>query len=153
MDGMVFTVGDQTMVVPISSVLETIRPSAKDISRIGLGDPLLSVRGQFVPVIDLATNLGHPPSKLPITEQVLLLVNTEKLEQCAFAVDAISDQRQVVIKSLEGNYGHIPGVSAATILGDGKIALIIDPDGIAAAAATPIAPLIENPKALESSHV
>jgi len=130
MDGMVIGVSDQTMVVPISSILETVRPTSGEISRIGVGDPLLSIRGTFVPIIDLATTLGHYPSKLDLVDQVLLLVRTEKFEQCALAVDSISDQRQVVIKSLEGNYGAIPGISAATILGDGEIALIIDPDGI-----------------------
>ena len=59
-----------------------------------------------------------------------MLVSTENMKSCAFSVDGISDQRQVVIKSLQGEYGDIVGVSAATILGDGKIALIVDPDGI-----------------------
>ena len=151
MDGMVINVGDQTMVVPISSILETIRPTPRDLSRIGVGEPLLSIRGNYVPVIDLAKSLGHPHREIPLTEQVLILVRTEKLEQCALAVDAISDQRQVVIKSLEGNYGSIPGVSAATILGDGKIALIIDPDGIAASVAA--SPQIgEKPHISEFQH-
>lgn len=59
---------------------------------------------------------------------VLLLVESGQNERWALAVDRIHDQRQVVIKGLESNYGHVPGVAAATILGDGKIALIIDPD-------------------------
>lgn len=133
MDGMVVDVGEQTMVVPIASVLETIRPGPNDLSRIGVGEPLLCVRGEYVPVIDLAEALGHPPRQVDMADQVFMLVRTEKLSQCAFAVDAISDQRQVVIKSLQGDYGNITGVSAATILGDGKIALIIDPDGITSA--------------------
>lgn len=131
MDGMIIMVGEQTMVVPISSILETIRPTAADVSRIGVNGPLLSIRGTYVPVIDLAESLGQPKRELDLTEKVLLVVHTEHLNQCALAVDAIWDQRQVVIKSLEGNYGNIPGVSAATILGDGKIALILDPDAIA----------------------
>jgi len=131
MDGMVIKVSDQTMVVPISSILETVRPSGAEISRIGVGDPILSIRGKFIPIVDLAETLGHPASRLELVDQVLLVVRTERFEQCALAVDAISDQRQVVIKSLEGNYRAIPGISAATILGDGEIALIIDPDGIA----------------------
>lgn len=152
MDGMVIRVSDQTMVVPISSILETVRPSASEISRIGIGEPLLSIRGSFVPIIDLASTLGHAPSKLPLIDQVLLLVRTEKFEQCALAVDAISDQRQVVIKSLEGNYGSIPGVSAATILGDGDIALIIDPDGIATSAIDSKPNPLPAKKSLEAIH-
>ena len=61
---------------------------------------------------------------------MLIVVETASRRRAAFRVDAIFDQRQVVIKSLEQNYGRVPGVSAATILGDGKIALIIDPEEI-----------------------
>ena len=131
MDGMIVSVGGQTMVVPISSILETIRPTEGDVTRIGKNGPLLSIRGNYVPVIDVAESLGQAHRELDLTQQVLLVVRTEQMNQCALAVDAIWDQRQVVIKSLEGNYGAIPGVSAATILGDGKIALILDPDVIA----------------------
>ncbi|KAA9007972.1 chemotaxis protein CheA [Histidinibacterium aquaticum] len=132
MDGMVVTVSDQTMVVPISSIIETIRPSPGELHRFGVDGWLLSIRGSYVPIVDVAGCLGTGDSRADIREQVLLLVQTEGQSHCALAVDGISDQRQVVIKSLEGNYGHIPGVSAATILGDGKIALIIDPDAVIA---------------------
>jgi len=152
MDGMVIKASDQTMVVPISSILETVRPSKKEVSRIGVGEPLLSIRGEYIPIIDLATTLGHPPSELPLLDMVLLLVRTEKFEQCALAVDSISDQRQVVIKSLEGNYGTIAGISAATILGDGEIALIIDPDGIANSAIDAPPPINQKIDALETSN-
>ena len=131
-DGVIVMVGSQTMVVPIGAIVETVKPSAKDLAIIGLNGPLLLFRGTHVPIIDLAASLGQKPRQTKLTDQVLLVVQTEQFEQCALAVDAISDQRQVVIKSLAGNYGAIPGISAATILGDGKIALIIDPDDIAA---------------------
>jgi two-component system, chemotaxis family, sensor kinase CheA len=71
---------------------------------------------------------------------VLLLVESGQNERWALAVDKIHDQRQVVIKGLETNYGHVPGVAAATILGDGKIALIIDPDETAQRKRRPSAP-------------
>ena len=131
MDGMVVDVGQQTMVVPVSSIIETIQPKASEIFQIGDGNPILRVRGEYVPIVDVAIALGQLERAQPLSNKVLLLVRTEKLSQCAFVVDSISDQRQVVIKSLQGSYGKIPGISAATILGDGKIALIIDPDGIA----------------------
>lgn len=131
MDGMIINVGGQTMVVPISSILETIRPNPADLSRIGLRGELLRIRGAYVPIIDLAERLGHPHDGRKMTERVLLLIQTEAVPQCAFAVDSIFDQRQVVVKSMRGNYGAITGISGATILGDGKIALIIDPDAIA----------------------
>ncbi len=131
MDGMIITVGGQTMVVPISSILETVRPSPGDLSKLGLKSELLRIRGEYVPIIDLAEQLGQPPSDKTMAERVLLLIQTEAIAQCAIAVDDIFDQRQVVVKSMHNNYGDIDGVSGATILGDGKIALIIDPDAIA----------------------
>jgi two-component system chemotaxis sensor kinase CheA len=89
---------------------------------------LLRVRGRYVPIVDVAQNLGLERKSDANGNGVLLLVETEMQELNALRVEAIHDQRQVVIKSLESNYGRIPGVSAATILGDGKIALILDPE-------------------------
>ena len=131
MDGMVVDVANQTMVIPIASVSETIRPRKENIFMLGVDHPVLQIRGEYIPIVDLGTALGHPARDIPLEDRVFLLVRTEKISQCAIAVDGISDQRQVVIKSLEGDYGKITGISAATILGDGKIALIVDPDGIA----------------------
>ncbi|MDP5085417.1 MAG: chemotaxis protein CheA [Yoonia sp.] len=130
MDGMIISVAGQTMVVPIASILETIRPVEADLSKLGLNNTLLRVRGEYVPIIDLADRLGTASSKSLLTDRVLLLLQTETVAQCALAVDEIHDQRQVVVKSMQGNYGEIFGISGATILGDGKIALIIDPDAI-----------------------
>lgn len=140
MDGMVVDVGDQTMVIPIASVSETIRPRKENIFLLGVAHPVLQIRGEYIPIIDLAAALGHPGEGTPLEDRVFLIVRTDKISQCAFAVDAISDQRQVVIKSLEGDYGKIVGISAATILGDGKIALIIDPDGIASSVSMAASP-------------
>lgn len=131
LDGMIVTVDSQTMVVPISAVVETIRPSRGDISQIGKRGHLLSIRGTFVPIIDLGNFFNNSTPAAP-SDTILLLVRTKSNEQCALAVQDITDQRQVVIKSLQGNYGDIPGISAATILGNGQIALIIDPDAIVA---------------------
>ena len=130
MDGMVISVSGQTMVVPITSVIETIRPGREDLHRLGTSEHLLSIRGRFIPMIDVASSLGfagRDASEPPL----LLLVETENQSQCALMVDAVHDQRQVVIKGLESNYGAIPGVSAATVLGDGQIALILDADALA----------------------
>ncbi|EPX85365.1 chemotaxis protein CheA [Salipiger mucosus] len=130
MDGFVISVSDQTMVIPISSIIETIRPNRRDLHQIGTDGRVIAVRGAYVPIVDVAGNLGLASSSNDIGGGVLLLVGTEAQGLAALRVDAIHDQRQVVIKSLESNYGAIPGVSAATILGDGKIALILDPDEV-----------------------
>lgn len=134
MDGMVVSVGGQTMVVPITSIVETMRGNDEMLNNLGADGTLLSIRGNFVPVCDVADALGL---KDPFADNqqpgVFLLVETETGQRCALAVDDIHDQRQVVIKSLDGVCGNIDGVSAATILGDGKIAMILDPESIIAA--------------------
>lgn len=128
MDGFVISVADQTMVIPISSILETIRPNPRDIHIVGTDSEVVSVRGSYVPIVDVADSLGLVARKEDKGTGILLLVSTEMQGLTALRVTAIHDQRQVVIKSLESNYAAIPGVSAATILGDGKIALILDPE-------------------------
>ncbi|MBQ1203842.1 MAG: chemotaxis protein CheA, partial [Loktanella sp.] len=130
MDGMIINLGGQTMVVPIANIVETVRPKAEDLSQIGLNNALLRIRGEYVPIIDLAERMGQPAAMRTMTDRVLLLIQTDTIAQCALAVDDIYDQRQVVVKSMQTNYGNIPGISGATILGDGKIALIIDPDAV-----------------------
>jgi|694.fasta_scaffold37075_2 two-component system chemotaxis sensor kinase CheA len=145
MDGMVVSVAGQTMVVPITSILETIRPAPEDLHRVGTDDSLLSIRGRFIPTVDVARSLGFAAPSARAEFPLLLLVEGENQSQCALVVDAVHDQRQVVIKGLDSNYGQVPGVSAATVLGDGQIALILDPDAIAAHRASPSAPSLPRP--------
>ncbi|KUF12816.1 chemotaxis protein CheA [Pseudoponticoccus marisrubri] len=128
MDGFVISVAKETMVVPIASILETIRPNARDTHVIGTSSEVVKIRGSYVPIVDVAANLGLDAGDADRGGSILLLVSTETQGLTALRVTGIHDQRQVVIKSLESNYAAIPGVSAATILGDGKIALILDPD-------------------------
>lgn len=152
MDGFVISVGNQTMVIPISSILETIRPNSKDIHVIGTDSQVVSVRGAYVPIVDVAQSLGLEDANMRETNGILLLVSTEAQDLTALRVSAIHDQRQVVIKSLESNYTAIPGVSAATILGDGKIALILDPEElIKLDHSTPSDPFDQNTK-MERRH-
>lgn len=134
LDGMIVGVADETMVIPLASVVETIRPRQSDLHIIGPGEKVLSVRGSFVPVVDLGALLGLRKVSTRSKESAFILVEAAG-SKIAVSVDAIWDQRQVVIKSLEGNYGAINGIAAATILGDGKIALIVDPDALAELAA------------------
>ncbi|MCA0997028.1 chemotaxis protein CheA [Alloyangia pacifica] len=152
MDGFVISVADQTMVIPIASIIETIRPSQRHLHAVGTKGVVILVRGAYVPVVDVAFNLGLAASRKAAGEGVLLLVSTESQGLTALRVEAIHDQRQVVIKSLESNYAAIPGVSAATILGDGKIALILDPEEVVKLQpAAPYFPAITPPK-LELRH-
>ena len=126
LEGMLIGVGHEIMVLPLSSITETIRPTPSQIHLLGRTGRVVANRGELVPIIDLAESFGFPPVE-DIEAAVLIMVETEDGRQSALAANAIHDQRQVVIKSLENNYGAVHGISAATILGDGRIALIIDP--------------------------
>jgi two-component system chemotaxis sensor kinase CheA len=100
---------------------------------IGPDSQVIGIRGGFTPLIDVALELGFRSSRSDPLAGVTLLIETEGGVRSALMVDAIQDQRQVVIKSLESNYGHVDGIAAATILGDGRIALILDADAIVSA--------------------
>ncbi|QQQ18102.1 chemotaxis protein CheA [Brevundimonas vitis] len=132
LDGMVVTVGDHTLVVPINVIVESLQPKAIDIRRLGPEGTVLSVRGLHVPLIDVAPSLGWRSGPDGPAGGVTLLVESELGGLAALRVDAIQGQRQVVIKSLEQNYRQVEGVAAATILGDGRVALILDVDGLIA---------------------
>lgn len=135
LDGMIVEVGAETMVLPLSSIVETIRPAASEIQEVTPGEWVLSVRGTFVPVVNLNALMGLEQSDDSENNRVFVLIDANDAT-IAVSVDAIQDQRQVVIKSLKGNYGAITGIAAATILGDGNIALIVDPEALAGLAAS-----------------
>jgi two-component system chemotaxis sensor kinase CheA len=128
LDGMVVKVADQTLVVPLTAIVETLRPKRSDVHALGLEARVISDRGGFVPLIDVGRELGYRKTAADPFNGVVLVVETEVSTRCALVVDAIHDQRQVVIKSLEANYRQVPGIAAATILGDGRVALILDID-------------------------
>ena len=131
LDGLILSVAGQPMVIPAATVLETIRPALHDVLEVGPGARVLAVRGDHVPVMDIACLLGLGPALDP-AETVIVLVRTDDDGRAALAVSGIVDKRQVVIKSLRRNVGAVAGVSGATILGDGKVALILDPDSLVA---------------------
>lgn len=131
LEGMIVEVAGQTMVVPITAIQETLQPSTAQIHTIGSGSRVLSTRETLVPVADLGAIFGFRDTPVDLDNHVLLVIETETERRCALIVDGLQDQRQVVIKSLETNYSQVDGIAAATILGDGRIALIVDPEGIA----------------------
>ena len=130
LDGMLVEVGKQTLVIPLTSIIETLQPQAGDIHNISPTAQVINVRGAFMPLINLAKKLNFEDSEDGKKNQIALCVETEEGTKFALMADAIQDQRQVVIKSLEDNYGQVPCIAAATILGDGRIALIADIDEI-----------------------
>jgi len=133
-DGMIVNVGDQTLVVPLAHVVESLRPGAEDVQGLGATRTMLNVRGRFIPVLNLRDALGVSQGARCPEEGVLIVVDTESAGQAALLVDDIQDQRQFVIKSLATNFRSVEGVAGATILGDGRVALIVDVDGLVACA-------------------
>ena len=130
LDGMVVTVAQQTLIVPLTAIIETLQPRAADIHEMGEGTRVMSIRGTYVPLIGVGAALGWGNLDPAASGAVALLVEGEDGSRAVLLVDAIQGQRQVVIKSLEANYRRVPGVAAATILGDGRVALILDVDAI-----------------------
>ncbi len=133
LDGMVVTVAGQTLVVPLTAIVETLQPEASAIHSFGASQRLISIRNSFCPLVDVGRILNFRGTQANPMDGVALLVESEGGGQRALMVDAIQGQRQVVIKSLEANYTHVPGIAAATILGDGRVALILDVDAVVAA--------------------
>ena len=141
LDGMVVKVADQTLVVPITAILETLRPQSVDVFPMGEGAQVISVRNTFTPLIDVGWELGHRTAPSDAMNGVVILIETEGGARNALLVDCIIGQRQVVIKSLEANFRHVRGIAAATILGDGRVALIVDVDAIVAGFRSALPPL------------
>jgi two-component system chemotaxis sensor kinase CheA len=127
LDGMVVRTAGETLVVPLNAILETLTLTEDDLKALGPDTHLVQIRGGFVPLLDLGAELGYCAPQESYVGGIVLLIGQEDGNRAALAVDAIEDQRQVVIKGLEGSYGRVPGIAAATILGDGQIALILDP--------------------------
>lgn len=127
MDGMVVRAGGQPLVLPLSSIIETLSLDGAVLHRLGDGGRLVELRGLCLPILNVAAALNLTQSHARPEDQVIIVVEREDKSRLALIVDGIDDQRQIVIKSLDENYGHIPGIAAATVLGDGAVALIIDP--------------------------
>lgn len=136
LDGIVVTVAGQTLVAPLSAIVETLQPREGDVRGFCGEGRVLAVRGGFAPLVDVGRELGYRAGAADPAQGVALLVETDGGARGALLVDAILGQRQVVVKSLEANYGRAPGVAAATILGDSRVALILDVEAVLARART-----------------
>jgi two-component system chemotaxis sensor kinase CheA len=130
LDGMVVQVAEETLVLPLNVVIETLTLAKGDVEMVRPGAHVVRVRSGFVPLFDLGAELGY---REPITDyegSVVLLIAYEDEGRAALVIDSIQDQRQVVIKGLDDSFYRAPGIAAATILGDGQIALILDTSDI-----------------------
>lgn len=126
LDGMVVRVAGETLVVPLSVIEETMTVTEEGLSALGPQCQVLRVRQGVVPLYDLGVELNYRTPIETYAGRIALLVTLEDGRSVAIAVDRIEEQRQVVIKGLHSSYGRIPGIAAATILGNGQIALILD---------------------------
>ena len=135
-DGMIVNVGEETLVVPLAHVVESLRPAPGDIQGLGSNRKMLNVRGKFIPVLPVCETINAAGCEESSGEGVLIVVDTESAGQAALLVDDICDQRQFVIKSLDTHYRAVEGVAGATILGNGRVALILDVDGLVSSTLT-----------------
>lgn len=137
LDGMVVQAAGQTLVVPLSAIIETAKLEVDNIHHLASSGEMMQIRSEFVPLFDLGRQLGFRGVRNKAQSGIVLLTSQEDGRRAALIVDAIMEQRQVVIKGLGQSYGSIPGVAAATILGDGQIALILDPADLVRAGINP----------------
>ena len=130
LDGIVVTVDEQVFVIPLTAIVETVKHEPARIHHMGDHSFVLRVRDVLVPLIDVGAELGVRAPASDLRSGVAILIETANGTRSALLVDNIQDQRQVVIKSLETNYMRVDGIAAATILGDGRVAMILDVDAL-----------------------
>jgi two-component system chemotaxis sensor kinase CheA len=119
------SLGESVYVIPLNLIVETLQPRAEDIKTVTGEGRMVHVRGEYLPIIALHSLFNHPTDITDPTQGVLVLLESDGKKSALF-VDRLVGQQQVVIKSLETNFKKIPGVSGATIMGDGSVALILD---------------------------
>ncbi len=128
-DGMCVTVGEQIFVMPLLNIIESFQPKPEQIQTIG-NDNVLWIRDEYWPLVPLHQMMQVDDAIAEPTESIIVLLESGK-NRFGVQVDALMGQQQVVIKSLEKHYKKVAGVAGATIMGDGKVALIIDVDSMA----------------------
>jgi two-component system chemotaxis sensor kinase CheA len=129
-DGQSVSVGGETYIVPLISIVESMQLKASSVSRLSGRGEVFSFRGYYLPIIRLHELFGIEPRTRVLDEGLVVVAEGEGHQRIGLFVDDLLGQQQVVIKSLEANYGHVEGVSGATILGDGSVALILDIPGL-----------------------
>ncbi|MGP1678726.1 MAG: chemotaxis protein CheW [Burkholderiales bacterium] len=129
LDGMSVSVGQEIFIVPLTFIVESLQPAKDDIKTIAGMGTVVHVRGEYLPVVALYQVLNVRPKVAEFERGIMVIVESEGAKSAMF-VDGLLGQHQVVIKSLESNYRKVPGVSGATIMGDGKVALILDVEAL-----------------------
>ncbi|HLT77055.1 MAG TPA: chemotaxis protein CheA [Ferrovibrio sp.] len=130
LDGMVLKVGDQSYILPLANIVESLRPEPDQINMVANSSEVLRIRGEYVPLVYLHRIFKVQNGIDDPTKALVIIVELEDGSKMGLVVDEIIGQQQVVIKSLEENFDPIRGVGAATILGNGRVSLILDVAGI-----------------------
>ncbi len=125
MDGMSVSVGDEVYILPLSSVVESFQVNDESVSTVAQGSQLVKVREEYMPVIALEKIFQVPIADAEKANNIMVVVESEG-SRVALLVNELLGQHQVVVKNLESNYRKVSNVSGATIMGDGKVALILD---------------------------
>lgn len=130
LDGLDIRVGDQKYILPLSSIVESLQPTADMIKKIGDGtQDLLMLREEFIPVVKLHKLFGLKKSFENLEDGMLIVVRSGNTK-VALSIDEFLNQHQVVVKPLDKNFRSVQGIGAATVRGDGSIGLILDVLGI-----------------------
>lgn len=125
LDGMSVRVADEVFILPLNAVMESLQPRSDDLKPLAGGECVLEVRGEYLPLVELWHLFDVPEAKTDATQGIVVILQSAG-KRYALLVDQLIGQHQVVVKNLESNYRKVPGISAATILGDGSVALIVD---------------------------
>ncbi|MDR6492945.1 two-component system chemotaxis sensor kinase CheA [Paraburkholderia terricola] len=125
LDGMSVKVGNEIFILPLNFVMESLQPRAEDIYTVANGERVVRVRGEYLPLVALHEVFNVEDAKQEPTQGIVTIMQTEG-RRFAMLIDELVGQQQVVVKNLETNYRKVHGISAATILGDGSVALIVD---------------------------
>ncbi|ENV9333272.1 chemotaxis protein CheA [Klebsiella aerogenes] len=125
LDGMSVKVNEEVFILPLNAVMESLQPQAEDLHPMASGERMLQVRGEYLPLVELYRVFDVAGAKTEATQGIVVILQSAG-RRYALLVDQLIGQHQVVVKNLESNYRKVPGISAATILGDGSVALIVD---------------------------
>nr|WP_318380888.1 chemotaxis protein CheA [uncultured Enterobacter sp.] len=125
LDGMSVKVSEEVFILPLNAVMESLQPREEDLHPLAGGERVLEVRGEYLPLVELWKVFDVKGAKTEATAGIVVIVQSAG-RRYALLVDQLIGQHQVVVKNLESNYRKVPGISAATILGDGSVALIVD---------------------------
>ncbi|WP_343742377.1 chemotaxis protein CheA [Herbaspirillum huttiense] len=125
LDGMSIRIGEEVYILPLGYVVESLQPLPQDIKEISGQGQVLRVRGEYLPLIPLYQIFNIEPSFTDPSQGLVVILESDG-KKAALFVDDLIGQQQIVVKNLESNYRKVAGISGATILGDGGVALIVD---------------------------